>query len=132
MLLVIYLFNYDLSKSTFFMLNIGFDFSWENVLSNELEFFAPCSIKIARTAFFLFCVLVCTFLWKPNCSPSWWLKIYTTYWHLYQIYTFSNNLNDEKMKTSYLICVMKQPFCDKNIISERKKNSSRKTFADVT
>ena len=41
---------------------------------NKLEFFISCKTKNARTSFFLLsaCVLICTFLWKPNCSPSWW------------------------------------------------------------
>ena len=42
-LLLIYLFNYDSSKSIFFMLNHGitfsWGFSWVQFLSNKLEFF---------------------------------------------------------------------------------------------
>ena len=46
-LLVIYLFNYDSSKSIFFMLNYGitfsWGFSWVKFLSNKLEFFVFCN-----------------------------------------------------------------------------------------
>ena len=46
-LLVIYLFNYDSSKSIFFMLNYGitfsWGFSWVQFLSNKLEFFVSCN-----------------------------------------------------------------------------------------
>ena len=45
--LVIYLFNYDWSKSIFFMLNYGIAFSWGfscvQFLSNKLEFFVSCN-----------------------------------------------------------------------------------------
>ena len=46
-LLVIYLFSYDSSKSIFFMLNYGitfsWGFSWVQFLSNKLEFFVSCN-----------------------------------------------------------------------------------------
>ena len=51
-LLVIYLFNHNLSKSTLFMLNIAFDVQF---LSNKLEFLVSCNIKITGTSFFLPC-----------------------------------------------------------------------------
>ena len=45
--LVIYLFNYDWSKSIFFMLNYGIAFSWDfscaQFWSNKLEFFISCN-----------------------------------------------------------------------------------------
>ena len=44
-LLVIYLFNYDSSKSTLFMLNMEFDV----LLWNKLEFFISWNVKITRT-----------------------------------------------------------------------------------
>ena len=102
-------------------------FSWVQFLSNTLQFFVSCNIKITKTFFFLPCVLIYTFLWKPNCSPSWWHK--SLFWHLYQIHTFNNNLNDEEMITSHLMCVIKQLFYDKNIMFEREKNNNRKTLA---
>ena len=43
------------------------------------------------------------------------------FWHLYQIYTFNNNLNDEEMIASHLMCVVKLLFYDKNIMFERIK-----------
>ena len=51
------------------------------------------------------------------------------FWHLCQIHTFNKNLNDEEMTTSYLMCVLKQPFYNKNIMFERQNNNKRKTFA---
>ena len=53
-LLVIYLYNYNSFKSTFFMLNMVF-------FSSKLEFFVSLNIKITRTSFFRLCVLMCTF-----------------------------------------------------------------------
>ena len=47
-------------------------FSWVQFLSNKLEFFVSCNIKITRTSFFLLCVLICAFLEKSNCSASWY------------------------------------------------------------
>ena len=67
-LLVIYLFNYDSPKSTFFMLNMAFHIVLSTVLSNNLKFFVSCNTKITRTSFFWLCVLTCTFLKKLNCS----------------------------------------------------------------
>ena len=61
-LLVIYLFNYNSSKSTFFMLNYGICRSLEQFLSNKLEFFVSCNnVKITRTSFLcgpLFSIMV--------------------------------------------------------------------------
>ena len=52
---VIYLFNYDSFKSTFFMFWIWcLTFSWVQFLSHKLEFFVPCNIKITRTSCFFF------------------------------------------------------------------------------
>ena len=60
-LLVIYLFNYDSSKSTFFMLNMAFDVLvltfWVQFLLYKLEFFVSCNI-ITRTSFF------CSVFWS--------------------------------------------------------------------
>ena len=71
-LLVIYLFKDNSSKSTFFMLNGIWRFLGERFLSNKLEFFISCNAKITRTCFFFaqrVWVLKCTFFSKPNCSP---------------------------------------------------------------
>ena len=50
---VIYLFHYDSSKSTFFMLNMTLTFSWVQFLSNKWEFFVSWYRKITKTSFFL-------------------------------------------------------------------------------
>ena len=60
--LVIHLFNYSSSKSTFFMLSMEFDVLLSQFLSNKLEFFVSCNVKITRTV--LLCVLICTFFIK--------------------------------------------------------------------
>ena len=70
-LLVIYLFNYDSSKSTFFTLNMAFDVELSRFLSNKLEFFFSCNTKITRTSFFLvrLCGLICIFKKKQKLFP---------------------------------------------------------------
>ena len=42
----------------------------------------------------------------------------------YSILTCNNNLNDEEMMTSHLMCVMTQLFYDKNMF-ERKKQQKK-------
>ena len=84
-LLVIYLFNYDSSKSAFFIWHLTF--SYKNIL-----FFALC--------FGMY------FLIKIYFS-SWWNNI--LFWHVHQIHTFNNNLNDEEI-----------------IMFERKNNNRKK------
>ena len=55
-LLVIYLFNYDSSKSTFFMLNMAFVVLFltfcVQFLLYKLKFFVSCNNLITRTSFF--------------------------------------------------------------------------------
>ena len=99
-LLVIYLFKYDSSKSTFFMLL--FNLSWVWFLSKKLEFFVSCKTKIARTSFFL--LSLCGFwyvLFYYNLIVLHYANTTSLLWHLYQIHTFNNNLNDEEMITSH-------------------------------
>ena len=61
-LLVIYLFNHDSSKSTIFMLNMAFDILLSAVF-----------VKYSKLESF---VLICTLLLKPNYSPSWRYNFY--------------------------------------------------------
>ena len=71
--LVIYLFNYDSSKSAFFMLNIAFDVLLSAVFINKLEFFISWNnIKITSTSFICSVFSYVLFYKKSNCSPSWW------------------------------------------------------------
>ena len=44
---------------------------------------------------------------------------------------FNNNLNDEEMTTSHLVCVTKQLFYDKNITFERKKTITEKPLQNM-
>ena len=66
-LLLIYLFNHDSSKSTLFMLNMAFHvlFSAVCVKSSKVESFASCNIKLFALCFDMY------FLLKANYSPSW-------------------------------------------------------------
>ena len=57
-------------------------FSWVQFLSNKLKLICFLRCKITRISFF-FCL----------CSVFWHLL----FWHLYQIHTFINNLNDEEI-----------------------------------
>ena len=108
-------------------------FSWLKFFSNKLEhlwtaaseFFVFCNIKLQEHLSFYFvfsCVLFHEHLTVLHHSE----KNFYSIWHLYQIHTFNNNLNNEEMITSHLICVIKQLFYGKNIVWE-KKNSNRKT-----
>ena len=67
-LLVIYLFNHDSSKSTIFMLNMAFDvlLSAVFVKYSKLESFVSCNVKL-----FALCFNMYFFLLKTNYSPSW-------------------------------------------------------------
>ena len=91
-LLVIYLFNHDSFKPTIFtifLLNMSFE-----VLLSAVS----CNIKL-----FALCFDRYFFLLKPNYSPPWWYNF--LFWHLYQIHTFNNNLNEEGI-TSHLMCAI--------------------------
>ena len=72
-LIVIYLFNYASSKSTFFMLNMGFDVELGRFFVKQIGILCSCNTGITRTFFYLLilCILSCTFLQKTNYSPSW-------------------------------------------------------------
>ena len=95
--LVIYLFNYDSSKSFFLMLNMAFDVQFLSILRLKI-------IKITGTSFF--------------CSVFWFVLFYKKvivlhhsdnnflFWHLYQILTFNDNLNDEEMMATHSMCVI--------------------------
>ena len=51
-LLVIYLFNYDFSKSLFSMLNMQLDVLLSTVFQVNWNSFVSCNLKITRTSFF--------------------------------------------------------------------------------
>ena len=57
-LLVIYLFNHDSSKSTTFMLNMAFDILLSAVFVkySKLEFFVSCNIKLFALCFHVFII----------------------------------------------------------------------------
>ena len=67
-LLVIYQFNHDSSKSTIFMLNMANDvlLSAVFVKYSKLESIVSCNIKFFALGFDMY-----FFLLKPNYSPSW-------------------------------------------------------------
>ena len=108
-LLVIYLFNYDSSKSTFFMLNMVFDVLflafWVQFLLHKLEFFVSCNNTITRTSSF------CSVFWSNFFKKVIVLHHGDNNFLFYfdicnQIRTFNNHLKDEEMITSHLICVI--------------------------
>ena len=103
-LLVICLFNYDPSKSTFSMLNMQLDVLLSTVFVKLIGTFSFLAMKRLQEQSSVYCVLICTILQKLNCSPSWWQWFSILFWHLYQIQTFINNLNDEEMTRSHLMC----------------------------
>ena len=53
--------------------------------------------------FFLHCVLICSFLIKISLFSIMVILIFC--FDMYQIHTFSNNINDKGMITSHLMCV---------------------------
>ena len=105
-LLVIYLFNYDSSKSTFFMLNMAFDVLfltfWVQFLLYKLEFFVSCNSISTSTSFFLLCVS-CKFYKKVivlrhgDNSFLFYVDICN------QINTLNNNFKDEEKITSQIL-----------------------------
>ena len=80
-LLVIYLLNHDSSKSTIFIWILK-TFSWVQFLSNKLDSFVSRNIKFLALCFDMY----------------FFIKSF------YEIHTFSNNLNEEGMITSHLMC----------------------------
>ena len=84
-LLLIYLFNYDCSNSTFSMLNMQLD-GLLSFCQINLNSFVFCDVKITRTFFFLLCVLICTF----DMFSIMVISFSIVFWHLYHIHTFIN------------------------------------------
>ena len=64
-LLVIYLSNHGSSKSTIFMLIMAFDVLLTSFLSNQLEFFVSCNIKLFALCFDVFYFGIPK-KWEPN------------------------------------------------------------------
>ena len=99
-LLVTYLFNYDSSKSTFFMLNLTFCF-WRS------EFFVSCNNIITAYNLTSFCsVFWCKFFKKVIVFHHGDNNFLFYFDICDQIHTFNNNLKDEEMITSHLMCVI--------------------------
>ena len=95
-LLVIYLFNHDSSKSTIFMLNMSFDVLLSTVFV-KLESFVSWNIKHFALCFDIYFFLLKLIILTHGHNSF-------LFWHLYQIQTFNNNLNEEGMITSHLMC----------------------------
>ena len=81
LLLVIYLLNHDSSKLTIFIWILK-TFSWVQFFSNILDSFVSRNIKFLALCFDMY----------------FFIKSF------YQIHTFSNNLNEEGMIASHLMC----------------------------
>ena len=109
-LLVIYLFNYDSYKSTLFMFIMAFYVLlltfWVQFLLYKLEFFVSCNSIITSTSFFLLCVFWCKFFKKVIVLHHGDNNFLFYFDICNQINTFNNNLKDEEMITSHLMCVI--------------------------
>ena len=64
MSLVIYLFNYGSSKSTFFMLNMAFDFILSTIFVEIVGILRFLPYKQYKNILLLGCILICTFFDK--------------------------------------------------------------------
>ena len=93
-LLVIYLFNHDSFKPTIFtifLLNMSFEV-FLSAVSCNIKLFALCFDR------YFFCQSLIILHHGDNNF---------LFWHLYQIHTFNNNLNEEGMITSHFTwCVL--------------------------
>ena len=98
-LLVIYPFNYDSSKSTFFMLNISFD-----VL--VLTFWVQFLLYKLQTHLSFYSVFWCKFFRKVIFLHHGDNNFLFYFYICNQIDTFNNNIKDEEMITSHLMCVI--------------------------
>ena len=100
--LIIYLFHYDSSKSTSFMLNVAFDLILSTVFVKWTRTY--CNTNIANTFFFSQPVFWYVVLLKKKLIAIIVIIIFSILFrHLHQTYTFINNLNDGEMITSHLI-----------------------------
>ena len=90
--------QHDSSKSTIFMLNMAFDVLLSEVFVKyrKLESFVYCN------RLFGLCFGVYVFYWKLIILHHGNKNF--LFWHLYQTDTFNNNLNEEGMITSHLMC----------------------------
>ena len=77
-------------------------FSWVQFLSNKLELFVSCNIKVTRTFFFLHFALICTFY--KNLIVLHHGDNNFLFLHLHQFHTFNNNLNGEEIIRIHLMC----------------------------
>ena len=99
---VIYLLNYNSSKSTLFMLNMTSDVFLSRLLSNKLEFFVSCNTKITITSFLLLslCVFWYVLFYKNSIVKILFCSVLTSIWNAH----FQQNVNDEEMITSHFMC----------------------------
>ena len=89
------------------MLDMVFD-----VIPSLPCFFVSCNTKATS-------VLICTFYKNLIVLNRVDNTFSSLFWHLYQIDTFNNNLNNEEMIASHMMC-------------ELKKNSEKKEFEKIT
>ena len=102
------------------MLNMHLTFSWVQFLSNKLEFFVSCNIKIRRTL--SFCSAFVHF-YENLIVLHHGDNNFLFYFDMCIKFTRSTKLNDEEMITSSLISALKQLFMIKK--SERKKTTKK-------
>ena len=88
--IVIYLFNEDPSKSTFFMLNMAFDVLWSTVFVKKIGILRFLLYKDYKN------ILLCVLFYK-NLIVLHHADNNSLFWYLYQIHTFSHHLSDEEI-----------------------------------
>ena len=107
-LLVIYLFNYNSSKSTPCWI-CNWTFSWVQFLSNKLELvcFLQCNDykKILLFALcIMLCVLISTFFYENLIVLHHGDNNFLFYLDIWIKFSFINNLKDKETTTSHLMC----------------------------
>ena len=122
---LIYQFNYNSFKST---LSKWYLLTWVQLLSNKLNFFVSCNIKLTRTSFLL-CVSRFTFLWKSDCSPSWGQNI-IFYFNICIKFTLSTIIQQRSRNDNVSLDVCyKTTFSWLKYVWEKKNNNRKNPLA---
>ena len=124
-LLVIYLFNYDSSVSTFSMFNMQLDVLLSTVFFQiNCNSLVSCNVNITKQPPF-YSVFWYVLFYKNLIVLYHWDNNFLLYSDILQIRNFINNLNDEEMTTSHLMCTFLWLFYEKKKkMFRRKKKSS--------
>ena len=114
---LIYQFNYNSFKST---LSKWYLLTWVQLLSNKLNFFVSCNIKLTRTSFLL-CV--------SDCSPSWGQNI-IFYFNICIKFTLSTIIQQRSRNDNVSLDVCyKTTFSWLKYVWEKKNNNRKNPLA---